>query len=57
MLKRDAQTLFCLLLDDLEELEVAAEGGVRAGPLGALEVTDLQHIVVLKGHTQTHTHI
>ena len=38
-----------LLLDDVDELEGAAEGGVRVGPLGALEMSHLQHIVILQG--------
>lgn len=31
----------CLLLDDVDELEGAADGRVRVRPLGALKVTDL----------------
>ena len=38
-----------LLLDDVDELEGAAEGGVRVGPLGALEMSHLQHVVILPG--------
>ena len=37
-----------LLFDDADELECAAEGGVRVGPLRALEMSDLQHVVVLR---------
>lgn len=37
-----------LLLDDAEELEGAAERRVRVGPPGALEVSHLQNVVVLR---------
>lgn len=36
-----------LLLDDIDELKGAADGSVRVGPFRALEVTHLQHIVIL----------
>ena len=39
-----------LLLDDTDELEGAAERSVGVGPLGALEMSHLQHVVVLS-HT------
>lgn len=37
----------CLLFNDIDELEGAADWGVWVGPLGTLEVTHLQNIVVL----------
>ena len=36
-----------LLLDDIDELKGAAHGSIRVGPFRALEVTHLQHIVIL----------
>lgn len=41
-----------LLLDDIDELKGAADGSVRVGPLRALEVTHLQHIVILGRATE-----
>lgn len=35
------------LLDDIDELESAAEGGVRVWPFGALKVSHLQNIIIL----------
>ena len=42
-----------LLLDDVDELKGAAKGGVWIWPLGALEMSHLQDIVIL---TQGETH-
>lgn len=36
-----------LLLDDTDELKCAAEGSVGIGPLGALEMSHLQNVVIL----------
>lgn len=44
------------LLDDTDELEGAAERGVRVGPFGALKMPHLQNVVVLRDKEDERDH-
>lgn len=45
------------LLDDIDELEGAAERGVRVWPFGALKVSHLQNIIILMRAEEDVSHI